>query len=91
MNRKFFVCDCKDAEHQLSVVWFDDEDTAYIEFPLASRPLWFRLWYGLRYILFGYKCKYGDFDNIMLEKEKAKELGELLLAIADNPCAETNQ
>jgi hypothetical protein len=73
-ERKVFVCSCGSLEHQVSfwLNWEDDE--LYLEIHLNNHDNFFkRLWTGLKYA-FGYKSKYGHWDNIILDKEKQTEL-----------------
>lgn len=77
MNDKFqdlMVCNCSSVEHQL--IFRGDEfevggvkyHWVFMHTHLSSFNFWRRLWYGLKYI-FGYKCKYGHFDEVILTKD----------------------
>lgn len=71
------ICQCHNAEHQLMFRAEDIDETGekwvFVDFHLCPIPFWKRLWHGLKYI-FGYRCKYGDFDEVVLSKEHADKL-----------------
>lgn len=78
MKQKLFVCDCGDISHQFVVSWYPEDkdwnDLLYFQVHLnQSYSFWKRLWIGLKYI-FGYRCCFGAFDEILLNKEKAELL-----------------
>lgn len=93
-NRKHFSCYCGDPAHTLFV---DLDIDPYPEQPLHKdfvvnpelyfaiyldqyRPWYRRLVVAIKYLL-GYKSKYGDFSNIVLD---SKEQGEELLIIVQS-------
>lgn len=80
MERKIFVCDCHGLEHQVAF-WYDEDDNAlYIEPHLTTHRGFFeRLWVGLKYA-FGYKSRFGEWDEIILGEENQKKLYEWLEA-----------
>lgn len=59
------------------VVSADDEDF-FIEVHLAPLPFWGRVRNSLRYLL-GKRCKYGDFDVMLLSPSDAVTLGDTLI------------
>ena len=68
------LCECSSCEHQLVVSWDDKEDEVYVHVHLADcKGFWRRLWHGLQYA-FGYKSRYGAFDEVILRKEDAPAL-----------------
>jgi hypothetical protein len=81
-NPKAIRCTCYSAEH---LILFDediDEDTqmpmAYVHVHLTKEPsFWKRLLHGIKYI-FGYQCRYGAFDEIILEPSNTVELNNML-------------
>jgi hypothetical protein len=76
MERKIFVCECHSLEHQVSF-WYDEEDElVYIETHLTTHDNFFkRLWVGLKYA-FGYKSRFGEWDEVLMGEDKQKELYE---------------
>lgn len=73
---KILVCVCNSIEHQIVFNYDKCSDTCYVSIHLNKLRFWKRLIHGIRYI-FGYKCKYGDFEEIILGEHHAKYLAEL--------------
>ena len=78
MERKFFICECHSLEHQI-IFWYDSEDkTLYCDPHLVTHRNFFkRLWVGLKYA-FGYKSRYGSWDETMFKPEDLKRLKDYL-------------
>ncbi len=78
MERKIYTCDCHSLEHQIAF-WYDDEDqTLYIQPHLFTHQSFFkRLWVGIKYA-FGYKSRFGEWDEILLNPDSQKDLYEWL-------------
>ena len=81
-EQTLFVCDCGDMAHQFVVSWYPEDDDwndlLYITIHLSqSSGFWRRLWDGLKYI-FGHKCRFGAFDEVLLNVEDAKRLRDIL-------------
>jgi hypothetical protein len=77
---EYFECSCHSPEHTLRF-WFDDDEDypfVYASVFLGSVPWRRRVWLGIRYI-FGYKCRYGHFDEFLLRPEDA----DRLIAVAE--------
>jgi len=79
-TNQLFLCSCSSPEHQLFLS-FDDEypwnDSVSITFHLASRPWYKRIWAATRYV-FGYKCQFGHFDELLLEYDQVEEMRDSL-------------
>ena len=78
------ICSCHSTEHQLVILYEEDELTNGVTYPMAyfhihlnKRPFWERVGYGLRYI-FGRQCKYGAFDEFIFNPEDGDKLQELV-------------
>ena len=78
MERKIFICECHSLEHQV-IFWFDEEDNKlYCEPHLVThRNFLKRLWVGIKYA-FGYKCRFGDWDETIFKDEDLKKLYKFL-------------
>lgn len=76
MKRTLFTCVCGSMEH-IFVVTADDEDLL-IEVHLSPLPLFERLKHAVQYV-FGYRSRWGDFDEIVLNPETALLLGDKLV------------
>lgn len=75
---KLILCNCHRPEHQLILTyWPDDEPpekVLYAQMHLYTYDNFFkRLWAGLRYA-FGYHCKYGEWDELVLTVNEGKEV-----------------
>lgn len=75
------ICDCHSMEHQM-MFWqsadFNDNHL-YTEVHLITYHNFFkRLWYGLRYA-FGYKSRFGAWDEFIFSKESEEKLKIFLM------------
>ena len=80
MQRETLICQCNSIEHQISFNWIEDkelEGEVYMEIHLAKLSFWDRLKHGIKYI-FGYRCMYGDFDEVILKKEDIHKLERIV-------------
>lgn len=73
MKDEIIICDCSSAEHQM-MLRFDEEDRmVYVEIHLMPLVWYKRLWHGIKYI-FGYKCCFGDFEEMILSPKHARQI-----------------
>ena len=74
---QILVCNCNSAEHQI-VIFRDDEVNLFHCAIHLNSSLNFiqRLILGVKYI-FGYHCKYGNWDEFTFDRSHAKVLREL--------------
>ena len=75
MEQEFFIYQCNSPEHQLIFTHFSDEvgGDIYVLVHLKPDSLWKRIRNAIKYI-FGYRSKYGDFDEFIFKKEDANKL-----------------
>ena len=76
MKNEIIICDCSSAEHQLVLHYDDDKDLGrqvFVEMHLVPLVWYKRLWLGIKYI-FGYKCKYGNFEEMILSPKHARQI-----------------
>ena len=75
---ELFRCKCSSCEHLVIVnYWLDDKDIeVYMSIHLAKERFFQRLLHAIRYI-FGYRSKYGDFDEIILRPEDWKKMQDI--------------
>lgn len=86
----YVECACHSREHLLQFSKFkDDEDKeVYLHVFLTNDGFFKRVFKGLKYI-FGYKCRYGHFSEIILNKTAQKQIVEFLSAgLSDNKSSE---
>lgn len=79
---EFFVCECHSLDHMFQLSYHKDVPTLYFTVHLATETFWRRLLTAIKYV-FGYRCRYGDFDEIILSLEKAQELRDHLNKFID--------
>lgn len=77
------ICDCSSREHQIVVEHDKDDNLIYCHIHLVSRGFFHRVVAGIKYI-FGYKCRYGNWEEFILKPEHAKQLGELSRLLSQN-------
>lgn len=64
------ICECGSSEHLLIIrTDIEDVDHFYIETHLSKESFWYRLKYAVKY-LFGYQCKYGAFEEVIISKAR---------------------
>ena len=73
--QELLLCECNSSEHQMIMRYFEDdqESTIFVDIHLVKRTFWDRLKYAVKY-LFGYKSKYGAWDEIILGPQHIKSL-----------------
>jgi len=76
MKRTLYTCACSSLEHMFVVTEFDED--LFLEVHLRPAPFWRRVKRAIKYV-FGYRCRYGSFDEIILTPEMAGELGDQLI------------
>lgn len=81
-QRETLICQCNSIEHQISFNWVEYENLelkgeVYMEIHLSKLSFWDRLKHGIKYI-FGYRCMFGDFDEIILKKEDVNKLEKVV-------------
>lgn len=78
---QILLCTCSSSEHVVIFHAEDDDEgvhnEVYLSIHLAKKPFFIRLWFALKYV-FGYKCRYGNFEEIILSGDKhAEKLAEM--------------
>jgi hypothetical protein len=82
MMTKYIECDCHSPEHVLRIS--SDEDGIYISVFLGELPLHNRIWNAILYV-FGYKCKYGHFEEFVADKENLGRIISVLEELRRDP------
>jgi hypothetical protein len=75
-----YECECSSSEHHIKFRYFieDDKPQMYVEIHLSDHQNFLkRIWHGILYI-FGYKSKYGNFDEFIFKQEDVKNLKKLI-------------
>lgn len=83
----FVICECSSSEHVLRFSYekpeYDkfgkrwEDGKIYASVFLRSQSFWKRLKDGIKYI-FGYTCRYGHFEETIINQKNAKDLSLLL-------------
>ncbi len=88
-----FICSCHSTEHQMvmhksdATDWYPPE--VYVHVHLIRRSFWYRLKYGLKYI-FGYKSKFGAWDEFILDSSHVKDLEQVIQHLKDETVQTTS-
>ncbi len=69
-------CACHIEEHQLRLLHLGDEEM-FITFHLTRHGFFRRVWTAIRYVC-GYRCRYGEWDEVVLGEEEAQGIIEFL-------------
>lgn len=79
MDTEVLKCVCHSADHCYIINFdeWDNEKTVYIEPHLSTGGFWHRLKYAFKY-LFGWKCRYGCFDEIIISKDNYHPLKKIV-------------
>ena len=80
---EIIICACGDVEHQMIIRSIDGDDDVYVSIHLVKLGFFKRLWYGIKYI-FGYQCKYGAFDEIIITKKDKHKLSKVIQWLNEN-------
>ena len=65
-NSEILICSCNNIEHQIHIYKDEEFKSVAMSIHLVSGSFWKRLINGIKYI-FGYKSKYGDFDEFIFK------------------------
>ena len=71
------ICECSSREHQIIIEHDNEDNLTYCHIHLVNHGFWQRLKAGFKYI-FGYKCKYGAWDSIIVSKQNYLPLKEAI-------------
>ena len=71
--KQYIECDCGDFDHLFRLTyWKDDPDFIYMYIHLRPHGFFRRMWNATKYV-FGWRSKYGDFDELLLNPEYAEK------------------
>lgn len=88
-SKEVFICECFSTEHQLVVSYMPGEnklDYDELNFEVHLHPtygFWRRVWSAIKYI-FGYRSRYGNWDNFMVNVNDADKLITILQKFKDD-------
>lgn len=73
-------CECRSIDHSYIIrgdEYDDGEKVVYIEPHLSTGGIFHRLKYAIKYI-FGWKCRYGCFDEIIITEKNYEPLKKII-------------
>jgi hypothetical protein len=77
----FVLCDCGDCAHQaLLIADIDDKwgSSVCLEYHLSTyKNIFKRIWVAIKYV-FGYRSKYGEWDEIIINPTEVKRIRDFL-------------
>ena len=73
MEEDTIICSCHNSEHQIRFIYNPEDNYVYSEVHLRKISFWRRIIYATKYV-FGYKCKYGCFDEFIFTREHISAL-----------------
>ena len=83
-NQDLLICECHSTDHQIILSYSEDVDDkgniypmCYAHIHLSKHSFWKRFVHGIKYI-FGYRCRYGEFDEFIFNPEDAPKLQNLV-------------
>lgn len=81
-KHNYFDCICGCMEHVIRFCYYTEEQPEWslVYLHTGLRPdyrFYKRIWVAIKHV-FGFKCKYGDFDETVLDKDAVKEIITLL-------------
>ena len=80
----YFECSCGSTEHTIRFTIDKGDKELHTDIYLNQwRPFWKRVWVGIRYI-FGYKCKYGEWDCWILNEDDTTRLRDMCNELIDS-------
>ena len=80
------LCQCSSSEHQIIFSIFDDFDDPEVFASIHLVPeyhWWKRVWNAIKYI-FGYRCKYGHFEEFIFRPEDWRKLDKVVKFLKKN-------
>jgi hypothetical protein len=78
MEEQIFICSCHSIDHQVSFYHECDTNTLIVQTHLTTQRNFFeRIFFSIKYI-FGFKSKYGDWDEFIFKPEDVFKLKEYL-------------
>lgn len=78
IQHRYVECDCHGDEHVLRFAFDPDEGELYTSTFLCHYQRWYkRVWPAIKHI-FGYKSRYGHFDNTVISGDNLYELRDIV-------------
>lgn len=75
LRKEILRCSCHSKEHEIEFAY--DDEYFYAMIHLTPLPFWQRVKHAFKYI-FGYRCSYGDFEEMIFTDGEIKKLITLI-------------
>lgn len=82
-NEEILICACHSTEHQIVIQKDEEDNVLYCSIHLSPLPWYKRIVNGIKYI-FGYRCKYGDFEEFLFDKKHITKLNQMVNFLNEN-------
>lgn len=79
---EIFICECSSSEHQIIMKYDKDDNCIYCDIHLSNYNFLGRLKNGIKYI-FGYKSRFGAWDQFIITDNHTNRLMQLLNKLND--------
>jgi len=77
----YIECSCTDSEHTIRLTRYKDDEWdqwVYVSYYMGNHDNIFkRVWTAIKYV-FGYKSRYGDFGETLIDVEEAQKIVDYL-------------
>ena len=77
IEEHILICQCHNPEHQVIVARDNDKCVYFMIHLVPERNIFKRIINGIKYI-FGYRSKYGEFDEFILKDEDKTKIVNLI-------------
>ena len=79
VETNLLLCECSSTEHQMVISYFNDDidPMVYVSVNLVGQGFWGRIKTAIKHI-FGYKSKYGAYDEIILGPQHIEKLAAVI-------------
>lgn len=78
MESLVVTCECESGEHMAQFHYDDADNTVFLSVHLSTyENIFQRAWTALKYV-FGYRCRYGEWDSLIVHPADQKKIIALL-------------
>ena len=84
---EILVCECSSREHQIVIEYEPEDNLVYCSIHLTNNGFFSRFKTAIKY-LFGYKCRYGHWDEFIFRVNHADKLEEIAKILKSEKCSE---
>lgn len=82
-DMEHFLCQCYSTDHSFTYHYNEEDNEIYVHVHLSNyRNIFKRIWVAIKYI-FGYKSRYGDFEEFILNPDDRDRLIGVIKQLKD--------